>query len=321
MRIWSGRGESGATALRPLLPGTGPVSSVDGILSGPRMNGVFGLPLLIGVALGTLTIDGCATPSKIQSTPSDKHIVLFPGISGPDLRMSRSKRMIESDVAGSSAQVLDWTSLVARRTLLGNLTDAELNRARAAAISDELQAWRAEHPNSRLYLIGLSGGAGMILFTCEALPDDFSVERIILLSGAVSSDYDLTRALRMSRRGVVSYSSRLDAPILNLGTRFFGTLDRKHVPSAGYAGLTGSPADEFRHKLIEIYWEAEDVRLGNLGGHFGSLARAYFRQKILPFVTDSGIEREQALRGNLWPFVRKTRTGTSRRMDRPIRVS
>lgn len=222
----------------------------------------------------------------MAATSAAAHVVIFPGISGPFPSLTRLERLIQAELPDTTTQILDWTVLEQPRSWLGNLQDIDTNRARAEVISEQLAQWRAVHPHTRLYLVGISGGAGMILFTLDNVPADIRIERVLLLSGAVSRSYDLSRALTKSRGGIVAYRSPVDLAFLHTGTSLFGSFDRKHAPSAGCVGFDSPPQPELAEKLIQVSWTTDDIRLGNLGGHFGSLAPAYFRIKLLPYLED-----------------------------------
>jgi pimeloyl-ACP methyl ester carboxylesterase len=240
--------------------------------------------LALAVCVSPLAGGGCAAARAIEPTSARTHVIIFPGICGPYWGTAIAERSMERELGGATAQVFEWTSLLRRRWWLANLTDYRLNAARAECIAQQLIAWRSANPEAKLFLIGLSGGAGIILRTCESLPENFSVEGIVLLSGAVSPHYDLTRALTLSRRGILAYRSERDVLMLDWGTRLFGTIDGYFGRAAGHVGFQREPAPALRAKLRQIRWTPGDILHGNWGGHIGSLASAYFRRTVLPFL-------------------------------------
>src|SRR5205823_3823144 len=55
--------------------------------------------------------------------------------------------------------------------------------------------FRSENPNSRIVLCAESGGVAVALWLLESLPQDIAVDDLLMVSPAVSRDYDLSRAL------------------------------------------------------------------------------------------------------------------------------
>src|SRR5439155_5076711 len=104
-------------------------------------------------------------------------------------------------------------------------------------------AFRGEHPTAAVFLVGKSGGTGLVVKALEHLPDD-AVEAAVLISPALSPTYDLTRALRAVRREMVVFWSPLDVIVLGVGTRIFGTIDRIKTVSAGMVGFRPPAAGE-----------------------------------------------------------------------------
>src|SRR5207244_94004 len=77
--------------------------------------------------------------------------------------------------------------------VLRDLQDARRLREKAGELAGLVLEYRAAHPDRPVYLLGHSGGAGVALAAAEMLPPG-SLERIVLLSAAVSPCYDLTPA-------------------------------------------------------------------------------------------------------------------------------
>src|SRR5205807_1552488 len=82
-----------------------------------------------------------------------------------------------------------------------------------------------------------SAGSAVCLAAAEALPPD-SIERIILLSPSIASDYDLRPSLRSAREGIDVFCSRLDIWQLGLGVALVGTADGcRGCDAAGRVGF------------------------------------------------------------------------------------
>ena len=115
------------------------------------------------------------------------------------------------------------------------------------------------------------------MFAFEKLPADFLVERVVLISPALSPDADLTPILIRSRRSVFCYRSPMDFVILGAGTKVFGTTDRKNVAAAGMVGFASDTKG-----IEELVWRPEMILQGNLGGHLGAFSAGFIRKFLLP---------------------------------------
>jgi len=236
--------------------------------------------VLLGLCL--FLLPGCRAPRAVGAGGGG-HVLVLPGIGGNNAWTQHLAVMIDAEVEGVSAEVWDWTC-VEPIGFLGDLMDEPRNRRRAAVLAEQLVAWRADHPGTRLYLVAHSGGAGVALFTCEALPAAFRLERVVFISPAVSPEVDLTPILKRSRRGLVNYYSSRDRWILGLGTEVFGTSDRRYARSAGLVGFARSDGHVADPRIVQIEWEPSMVSLGNVGAHMSGMAPAFVRQHILPLL-------------------------------------
>ena len=139
-----------------------------------------------------------------------------------------------------------------------------------------------------MFLVGKSGGSGMVVRALERLPED-TVEAAVLLAPALSPGYDLTRALRAVRREMVVFWSPLDLIVLGLGTRVFGTIDRVNAVSAGLVGFRrpealDEPGKAQYAKLRQVRWRPIMARTGYLGGHVGPDSPAFLRRYVVPLL-------------------------------------
>jgi len=238
-------------------------------------------------ALAAALLAGCAQPKAVENT-DHYHVILCPGIAGHDLLCHRLTQQID-DLPNASAQLWDWTIVewTGDPTGLRNLTDYDRNQRRAALLAHQITTWRSTHPADHLSLLGVSGGAGIVLFAAADLPDDFTLDRIVLISGAVSPTYDLAPAVRRTQRGIFNYYSKGDSLVLNDGTRRHGTTDRKHVASCGYCGFNKPTNPDVAANLYQLEWKPEYEPLGNDGGHLGGLAIPFGQQFIFPLFTSA----------------------------------
>ena len=169
-----------------------------------------------------------------------------------------------------------------------DLTNADNRDAKAGAAADDVLAFREASPGAPVFLVGKSGGTGVVVKALEGLPEA-SVEAAVLVAPALNPSYDLTRALRAVRREVVVFWSPLDVFVLGVGTQIFGTIDRVKTVSAGLVGFRppAIPSAEQRAqyaKLRQVRWELGMASTGNLGGHVGPDNPAFLRKYVVPLL-------------------------------------
>jgi pimeloyl-ACP methyl ester carboxylesterase len=169
-----------------------------------------------------------------------------------------------------------------------DLTNATNHDLRAGEIADVVAAYRSEYRDAAVFLVGKSGGTGLVVKALERLPDD-TVEAAVLLSPALSPAYNLAPALRAVRREMVVFWSPLDVIVLGAGTRIFGTIDRIKTISAGMVGFRSpAPGDEETRaryrKLRQVRWGPKMAATGYLGGHVGPDNPAFLRKYVVPLL-------------------------------------
>jgi pimeloyl-ACP methyl ester carboxylesterase len=155
----------------------------------------------------------------------------------------------------------------------------------AALVRDQLE----KEPDRPIYLVGHSAGAGMVLLAAEMLPPG-SLERIVLLSAAVSPRYDLRPALTATRGEIVSFNSTCDRFILGWGTSTFGTVDRFYEPAAGMHGFL-TPADlseddqQLYRRLVQVQWRPHKLLEFQGGGHVSTAMPLFLAKEVTPWLT------------------------------------
>ena len=195
---------------------------------------------------------------------------------------------------------LNYAAAAAGRTLLvhtfdwghgfgrwhADLTNVANHEAQAEAIAAEVEGYRRRNPGRPVFLVGKSGGTGVVVKVLERLATE-SVARVVLLAPALSPTYDLSRALRAVRDELVVFWSPLDVVVLGAGTRLFGTVDRVPAVSAGLVGFrTPGEADPGLYaKVRQVRWSPEMIPSGYLGGHVGPDHPAFLRKYVVPLLT------------------------------------
>lgn len=213
-------------------------------------------------------------------------VLVADGCGGLDLCGTGLRYVMGAVGAPCAVRVVSWGHGLGRWH--ADLTNAVNRDARAREIADEVVAFRSRRPGAPVFLVGKSGGAGLVVKALEHLPDD-AVEAAVLLSPALSPAYDLTRALGAVRRELVVFWSPLDVIVLGAGTRIFGTIDRIKSVSAGMVGFRppGPPDDEQRAqyaKLRQVRWQPGMASTGYLGGHVGPDSPAFLRKYVVPLL-------------------------------------
>lgn len=233
---------------------------------------------LLKARMGTAFLD-----DKDKSAESFGLALVADGIGGLDLCATSLKIVAASDQDLPRVETLSWGHGFGR--WFADLTDRSHHEIMADEIAREVESFRRAKPNEPVYLIGKSGGTGLVVWALERLPVD-AVETAVLLAPALSTGYDLSRAARAVRGEIVVFWSPLDFVILGLGTRIFGTVDGVRGVSAGLRGFR-SPSNDpsVAKKLRQVRWRPEMARTGNFGGHVGPDLPGFLRRYVAPLLT------------------------------------
>lgn len=197
------------------------------------------------------------------------------------------REAVAAEQAPVCVETVDWSYGPGR--YFADETDYAHARLAGGRLAARVAAYRQTYPDCRVCLVGHSAGSAVILAAAEDLPPA-SVERIVLLSPAVSSGYDLRPALCTARRGIDVFCSDRDWAVLGLGVGLVGTTDRHWTAAAGRVGfqpVVQTPDDACLYaKLREHRWDPAVAWTGNTGGHFGTYLRPRFLHAyVLPLLT------------------------------------
>jgi hypothetical protein len=239
--------------------------------------------VLIGLVM--TCAGGCASLTTPQPQQLQQGLIwMFPGVEGGPAAMDRAYRGLRSGGVTAGIQVYDWNRPFG---LVSNLVSYEGNRKEAARIAAEIINFARQNPYAPIDLVGYSGGGGLAVMVAEALRTEVQLRNVILAQPAISSDYNLCRALRRVDGVMVNFHSRLDFMVLGLGTRVMGTLDRRHEASAGMNGFnvsTAIPESSLRSRLVQRAWSSEMIGTGHLGGHAGMLTYGWNKMYVAPYL-------------------------------------
>jgi pimeloyl-ACP methyl ester carboxylesterase len=230
----------------------------------------------------------CSLNAVRAADPEPKPIVyLVDGIGGISLLIPSAK--IAFPLAGVHYEQREFYWQHGKGRLLRDLQDEHHLLNKSAELAQEIRQLRQCEPNRRVYLIGHSAGTAVAVHAAEQLPPA-SIERIILLSSALSPTYDLTGALRATRREIVAYNSSCDC-VLDYFTCLFGTADRVYGPSAGLNGFVRPPCldDEGKRcyeRLVQIPWTIDKVFHLQGGLHHSTTMPLFLARRVAPWLKD-----------------------------------
>jgi len=225
-------------------------------------------------------------PDLSGGREGDGLVLVADGVGGLDLCGTALRYVMGAQKLPYVVKVVPWGHGLGRWH--ADLTNAVNRDAHARKVAEEVRAFRDKAPDAPVYLVGKSGGTGVVVKALEHLPDD-AVDGVVLISPALSPSYDLTRALRAVRREAVVFWSPLDVIVLGAGTRIFGTIDRVKTVSAGLVGFrpprepTEGQAAQYA-KLRQVRWRPRMAPTGYLGGHVGPDSPAFLRKYVVPLL-------------------------------------
>ncbi|HUN80365.1 MAG TPA: hypothetical protein VMV81_02535 [Phycisphaerae bacterium] len=167
---------------------------------------------------------------------------------------------------------------------------AEYKRGKAAELARKIVEYKQEHPDAPVTIMGLSAGTAVAAFTLEALPPNVKVETVILLSGSLSSTYNLTRGLQHVTGKCYIFTSENDA-VLRFAVPMAGTADQTSS-SGATIGLEGpqmprpaTPETRAQYaKIVKVPWNREFERYGNFGAHTDTVKGPFIEAFVAPLV-------------------------------------
>jgi len=214
-------------------------------------------------------------------------VIVVEGIGGVDLVGKSAEYSLKKVGLPHEIHHFNWTHGTGK--LLKDLQDTQHILKKADELAAFIKAYREKYPNRPIYVIGKSGGTGIVLYALQTLPAQ-SVDRVILLSPAVSPTFDLRAALRATRQEIVSFHSHNDRMVLGLGTSQFGTIDRYYGNSAGMVGFTipEQLSQEDRPlfmRLVQVPFSMRMLREGtSTGSHLATSLPWFMTGEVVPWL-------------------------------------
>jgi pimeloyl-ACP methyl ester carboxylesterase len=198
------------------------------------------------------------------------------GLPGPGPEIARQ---ISGACVLTRVEMVDWSHGWGRVFL--DLYHHGHHETQGQELACRIMTYRQACPSGRIYLVGHSSGAAVILAATEHLPPG-SVTRVILLAPSVATTYDLRSALRAACEGVDAFYSHRD--LVSLSMTVAGTADHQYfVGAAGYHGFRTLCGDE-----AALYSNLRQYP-GCYSGHFSCTQAAFVRDHVLPLLVSPAI--------------------------------
>ncbi|HEY9715930.1 MAG TPA: hypothetical protein V6C69_00570 [Trichormus sp.] len=171
--------------------------------------------------------------------------------------------------------------------VLSDLTNRDNMQAKSDQLLRTLCNYKNVNPDRPIFIIAKSAGTAIALNAVSQLGAN-SIERLILMSPAVSPGYSLDAALAAVRQEIVCFWSPVDILYLKYGTSWFGTADGVFGKAAGLIGFNvpEEAADLVGYqKLRQIKWEPSMLRYMHSGDHWGNSMPPFVNKFIVPLLS------------------------------------
>ncbi len=227
------------------------------------------------------------TPEPPSLSEAAALVLVADGIGGLDLCGSGMEVMAAREARGHRVEVVRWCHGFGRWHK--DLTNTANVNLWADRLAEKIRVFRELRPKAPVYLVGKSGGSGVVLRTLERLPAG-TVQGAVLLAPAVSHGYDLRRALAALDGDLTVFWSPYDLILLGAGTLLFGTIDRVHTVSAGLTGFrmpitSRNPNRMADVRLRQVRWRWQMASTGYLGGHVGCDSPFFLKKYVFPLLS------------------------------------
>jgi hypothetical protein len=191
------------------------------------------------------------------------------GLPGPSAEICK---LVAWYCPGMRAEVVDWTYGWGMIAL--DMWGHRRHVSQGSVLAERIMTYRVACPTARIYLVGHSSGAAVVLAAAECLPPG-SITGIILLAPCVSCKYDICPALAAACEGMDVFSSHRD--FINLSFTLTGTSDQRFlVGSAGRHGFKSGGHCEFAANLRQ--------HPGSYTGHFSCIQKDFLVCNVLPIL-------------------------------------
>lgn len=241
------------------------------------------VPAILLFAAAASVLAGCSKPPAPTLSQADHGLIwLLPGIEGGPATLCWAHAAFREAGVQSAIRVFDWER---PHRPLDNLQDYEGNLKKAAQIAENIREYRQSHPTPPIDIVGYSGGGGLAIMVAEALPGGVRLRNIVLAQPALSPEYDLRPAMSRVDGKIVNLYCPTDWLTLGIGTRVFGTADRKKTDSAGKVGFHPKAAKpQHADKLEQHAWDLAWLGSGHFGNHLSILSYGWNQTFVAPYL-------------------------------------
>jgi pimeloyl-ACP methyl ester carboxylesterase len=166
-------------------------------------------------------------------------------------------------------------------------TSAQRNyRDKGLQLARRIRAVHASSPGQKIYLVGYSEGAAVILAAAEALPPG-SVERIVLITPAMSWKYDLRPALAVAREGIDCFYRIEDNFQQLVGDLLKAPDNMRNWPAGrvGFGTVIANYGDvRLYQKLRQHPWTQQMEEVVDFDGHFAYTRMRFLEHYVIPLL-------------------------------------
>ena len=243
--------------------------------------------------LSTAVFCGCENNSAFM-TPERLDaglVVILPGIEGESGANQNVRDGLNTAGLDHSLQIWHWGRPVPGLGIFLNQIDFLGNYIAGARIAERIVEYQDKHPDRPVHIIGHSGGGGIAVFAADAMPEGRAVTGVILLSASISSNYDITKALKHCSSGIVNFYNTNDGALLGLATTVLGNVGGAHGPSAGLLGFKlpdESASDEKQLAYQKLYQvPMTDAMVAGSTAHFAATQPSFVTSYIAPWIANS----------------------------------
>lgn len=196
---------------------------------------MLGAILLVGIGC-----NGADSASHYLTNPRKENglVVILPGIEGESEFNHNIRQGLASAGCFRAMPIYNWGAPIPGVGLIINQTNVIGNRIAGSNIAKMIEKYQNNYPGRPVYVIGHSGGGGVAVFTAEAMSPGRKIDGLVLLSASISGDYDLNKALRNCKNGILNVYNPEDTALLGVGTAIMGNVDGGRANSAGLNGFT-----------------------------------------------------------------------------------
>lgn len=264
------------------------------MISDPRPAAVRLVGIWPAVALAALLfLPGCASTQPDRAERMERGYVYYlDGAGGGKLLTNWSGGVRDglTDAGYDGAgEMFSWETGMG--VVADQVASESFKRQKAAELVDRICAFHREHPNSKISLVGLSAGTVIAVFALEALPMNVPIDNVVLLSGSLSANHDLSAALRRVRGKMYITSSTRDT-VLEAFLPLTGTADR----AAGTNDTIGADGPEmppgasaatralYAERIVEVPWNPEFEAYGDFGAHTDTVKRPFVQHVVSAFI-------------------------------------